>query len=156
MNKNKGRGFEIEIIEYDKSMREDVLRFYRELPAEDIYKRFFGVCKDFECYVDNLEGKDGIILVARYGERIIGVCEAYPVNESEWEVAIIVDKEFRRRGVGRRLLTEIALRIRDMGGRILFGIINRSNTEAIKACMKLGCKAESYDYQTVKLFYILQ
>ncbi len=155
MDKNNSGNLEIEILEYNKSMRKNIIEFYQGLPAEDVYKRFFGVCKDFECYVDNLERRDGIILVARHGKKIVGVCEAYPVNNHEWEVAIIVDKEFRRKGVGRRLLTEIALRIRDVGGRILFGIISRANTEAIKACMKLGCKAESYDYQTVKLYYVL-
>ena len=155
MDEKPRESLDIEILEYDKSLRRDIIKFYQSLPAEDVYKRFFGVCKDFECYVDNLDKKNGIIIVARYGERIIGVCEAYPVDDSEWEVAIIVDKRFRRKGVGRKLLTEIALRIREIGGRIIFGIISRSNVEAIKACKKLGCKSEAYDYQTVKLYYIL-
>ena len=155
MEKKVIDNIEIEIVEYDKSMSRSILSFYQNLPPEDVYKRFFGVCKDFECYVNNLDDKDGIILVAIYNGKVIGICEAYPVDKNEWEVAIIVEKSFRRKGVGRKLLTEIALRIREKGGKKLFGIISRSNIEAIKACKKLGCKAEPYDYQTVKLYYIL-
>jgi len=146
----------IRILKYDSSKhKSSLLKFYNSLSEEDRYKRFHGYFKDFEEYVNSLDGRQGVILLACDNDEIIGVCEAYPVSNEEWEVAIIVSRNYRKMGIGRRLLEEIAREVEKRGGKGLYGIVGRSNYEAIEFGRRVGCKVLDNDIYTVKIYFEL-
>jgi len=148
LNKN------VKIVKYKEEFKEKVLSFFKNLPYEDLYNRFHGSIKDFESYIHGWGKRNGIILIAFYGSRVIGICEAYPIDK-EWEAAIIVDREFRRRGVGKELLKRISKQIFDRGGKALYGLIHKGNRGAIEFSRNIGCKIIDIDSQTVKVYFDL-
>ena len=144
----------IKIVRYKREFKEAVIKFFNSLAYEDLYNRFHGSIKDFDNYIENWNKKRGIVLIAFYNSQVIGVCEAYPVND-EWETAIIIARDFRRHGIGRRLLEEISNAIAKEGGKAIYGIIHRSNRGAIEFGRRVGCKIADLDSQTVKVYFSL-
>jgi len=146
----------LQILEYiEERDRENLINFLKALPQEDLYKRFFTPKIDVEEYVSRIGGREGVILVAYYNNELIGLCEAYR-DDGEWETAIIIDRRFRRRGIGKEMLKEAAKLILKRGGRIIYGIIDRSNHSAIEFGKALGADIISLDSRTVKVVFKLE
>ena len=150
---NRNMKSSIIIKEYTLDYRDKVVNFFKNLLFEDLYKRFHGSIGDVEGYVDSFIERNGIILLAVKDNKVIGICEAYPAEESEWEVAIIVSREFRRIGVGKILMDKISAIIRERGGKGIYGIIGRDNMAAILFGKSLGCKISDLDSYTVKVYF---
>lgn len=145
----------IMIKKYTLDYRDKVIKFFKSLSFEDLYKRFHGSIGDIEGYVDSFMERNGIILLAVKNNQVIGICEAYPAEKSEWEVAIIVSREFRQMGVGKILMDKISDVVHGRGGTGIYGIIGRDNMAAILFGKSLGCKISDLDSYTVKVYFDL-
>ena len=146
---------DIIIRKYKSEYRDKVVKFFKSLSFEDLYKRFHGSIGDIEGYVDSFAKRNGIILLAINNDEVIGICEAYPVENDEWEVAIIVSRRFRRMGIGKILMDKISNIVHKKKGKGIYGIIGRDNIGAILFGKSIGCKISDLDSYTVKVYFDL-
>jgi ribosomal protein S18 acetylase RimI-like enzyme len=60
------------------------------------------------------------VYVVEMGNRIIGVCVLYPLDEMTIEIkAIAVDEAYQNQGIGKRMLSDAAVKAREKGCREL-------------------------------------
>lgn len=82
-------------------------------------------------------GKD-VLLVAKDGEKLVGMCIAYHMRHWAYCSALFVDKEYRRRGIGRMLL-EAAISQLKKNGIPFFGLlVEGKNADSQKFYQKVG------------------
>lgn len=98
--------------------------------AEDSYRRelFRQMCED------NRE----LVVIARLGNRAIGYALAEPIPFGAEVVSIAVSARFRGRGVGRRLMQRLLLRLQRQGIPRVFLMVREDNQPAINLYRSLG------------------
>jgi GNAT superfamily N-acetyltransferase len=79
--------------------------------------------------------------------RIVGVARfiALPDDPGAAEVAIAVDDEWQRRGIGRRLITELVGRARAEGVTRLLAYVSADNRPVLDWIARAGGIAEAHD-----------
>jgi GNAT superfamily N-acetyltransferase len=108
---------------------EKIYRFYSSLDQEDLYYRFFHM------YVISQEdarvlarGGDHVTVLAMCGEEVVGEGTVY----EDGEIALIVDKSYRNRGIGKRIIEDLIKIGREKGFERLTFYALRDNTAMIK------------------------
>ena len=78
-------------------------------------------------------------LAARAAGQLVGFAHGHPLAEGDYKLdKLYVDLDWQRRGIGGRLIAELARRARNHGVNRLVLRVNRRNQTAIDAYLKHG------------------
>jgi len=78
-------------------------------------------------------------LAARAGDVLVGFAHGHPLADGDYKLdKLYVDSDWQRRGIGGRLIGELAMRARELGYSRLALRVNRRNKQAIDAYLKHG------------------
>lgn len=139
-----------------------LLTFANDLIAEDTYLMLSGKKMTYaeeKKYVQNsldrMKKKEKIHLVATVGDRVVGSAEIRRGEKRKHhigEIGISVLKEFRREGIGRRLMSELIGQGKLLGLRMLMLHCFENNTAALALYKKFGfvmcgLTPEAYHYR---------
>jgi ribosomal protein S18 acetylase RimI-like enzyme len=90
----------------------EVAALFDRLSDVSVYHRFFSPRRAgpaFELrYLATVDGCAGYVLVAEYGDRVVGLARYHRTEPGHAVVGIVVDDAWQHRGVGRRLLVELS------------------------------------------------
>lgn len=89
--------------------------------------------------VRQLLARGDLWLAARAGETLIGFAHGHPLGAGDYKLdKLYVDGDWQRRGIGGRLIAELARHARAHGAERLVLRVNRQNQAAIDAYLKYG------------------
>ena len=89
--------------------------------------------------VRQLLARGDLWLAAREAGRLVGFAHGHPLEAGDFKLdKLYVDPDLQRRGVGGRLVAELAARARHHGFTRLVLRVNRGNRQAIDAYLKHG------------------
>jgi L-amino acid N-acyltransferase YncA len=142
-------GVTVEIRQMDRRDREAVLMFARSLPVEDLL--FLRVDITDPAVVDewfqNIESGGSTTLVAYNGARLVGYATVHR-NAAPWtrrvgEIRVNVARDYRTRGLGRTLTSEIFDVARGLGLKKLMAHMTTDQHGAQAAFRRLGFVPEA-------------
>ena len=128
---------------------EDAYRaILEDTSAEDRYCRFFHLVDHFDPdevhrFVETGPGMIGVI--AFDGETPLGAAHAALIDDASGELAIVVARAARRRGVGAALIDALIARLRERGVRRLIAYALRENHALEKLAKRTGFHVELAD-----------
>lgn len=106
-----------------------------------IEKENFSVPWSRKSFLETLGLPHAIYVVAEQEGQIAGYCGCYQILEEAEIVNVAVDKALRRKGIGRRMLTEL-MRLGEERGAFAYTLeVRSSNTPAIRLYESLGFKS---------------
>jgi len=146
-------GYKIKVRKANDNDREALISFYQSLDIETIYNRFLFVVKNFEPIVRKVTSEDnGFCVIAQFNDEIVGDGEAVFIEKPvRAEVAVVVKKEWRLKGIGTALilaLREIAV---EKGVKWGYATISLQNIAPLKIARKLNAEIRRIDISTVEV-----
>jgi len=90
--------------------------------------------------------KDDVLLVAKIGKKLIGMCMNQVNRDSAFNIGFFVEKGYRSQGVGKKLIDESIKRLRQKGVGFLMLLVDTKNNKARKFYNREGF------YQGFKFF----
>jgi len=145
-------GKEIEIWEPSMERLDQILKFVNDLAAEDTFLTFVPekpITRNEEeiwlkSTLNNIKNKKAFLIWAIYNNQIIGSCDINQGhshrNKHIGKLGIMVDKDFRREGIGRFLLEFIIEQAKKMKLNIVSLTVFSDNEPAISLYKKQGFK----------------
>jgi len=126
-----------------RESHQEVLRDYRPGDAEAMHELdvicFEPVFRFSRRTMRKLaEARGAITLLAEAEERLVGFTIVHVQDEWGYIVTLDVDPAWRRRGVAKRLMTEVEARARGAGASAMALHVFRENTGAIRFYEKSG------------------
>lgn len=111
---------------------------------EDRYCRFFHAVDHFDpAFIEeSVERTDAIGFIAFDGEEPLGTVHAIPIDEHTAELAIIVARRGRRRGLARSLMFRAIAEARAHGYGELIGYAMRLNVPFAALARSMGMKPD--------------
>jgi ribosomal-protein-alanine N-acetyltransferase len=88
-----------------------------------------------------LEGEGAIAIVAEGGRGLVAFAIGHVAGTQGHVVTIDIAAPERRRGLGRRILSELASRMAAAGARVVRLEVDRRNTDAIRFYERMGFRA---------------
>lgn len=154
------RKITVAVVEEPEDWREPVVAMYRRFDPED---RAQGIPPTGEAairdWVDRILG-GGINLVATHDERVVGHATLVPdtpdveppaeFGSIRWELAIFVEHEYQRSGIGRELLEHLLGHAEELGVEHVWLTVERWNTAAIALYHSVGFEdmgAERFEHE---------
>jgi GNAT superfamily N-acetyltransferase len=117
--------------------REALGRMLSRLSARTIYERFHAPYPSVPAWalagMVEADHDDKEALVAVVGAEIVGHAMYVRLGSGEAELAVVVEDGWRSRGIGRLLLSELALRARSRGIDLFTGPVLGENRRALGA-----------------------
>jgi GNAT superfamily N-acetyltransferase len=117
--------------------REVLGRILSQLSARTIYERFHAPYPSVPAWalagMVEVDHDDKEALVAVVGEEIVGHAMYVRLGSGEAELAVVVEDGWRSRGIGRLMLTELALKTRSRGIDHFTGPVLGENRRALGA-----------------------
>ncbi|NLY21394.1 MAG: GNAT family N-acetyltransferase [Tissierellia bacterium] len=129
-------------INFSPSMdfiKTDLLEEYEYLVYKEEIARLY-VNKGFENalqYDENKPNKEIIAIVAKDGDKIIGIAGATADSEILWQIGIDVISEYRFKGIGSSLVNRLASIILDMG-KVPYYAAEANNIASLKTAINAG------------------
>jgi len=117
---------------------EKILPLFRQLYHGDIGPNLQ------EVFVNLARGVGSCVLVAELKEKFVGTSIGNYCIDLDWEgkiarlQAIIVDEEYRNRGIGEALLHRFLVRAKQSGCRVVVARVNRENMKGSSFFEKLN------------------
>lgn len=106
--------------------------------AAEMERAYFGEPWSEQGFLEALEAPHTLFLTAVLGEKLVGYCGIY-LSLDEGEITnVAVLREYRGRGIGRRLLEELQRRTRILGVNTLFLEVRVSNESAVRLYESCG------------------
>lgn len=103
-------------------------------------QEYFGEPWSEQGFLEALKTPHALFLAAVWGEKLIGYCGVY-LSMDEGEITnVAVHRDYRRRGVGRRLLEELQRRTLELQVHTLFLEVRVSNESAVRLYESRGFK----------------
>jgi GNAT superfamily N-acetyltransferase len=149
-------GCEIEIRPLTAADREGIADAFSRLSERTRRRRFHGLASRLgERDLDRLTRidhhcREALVAIAPDTARIVGVARyiTLPRDPRAAEVAVAVDDEWQGRGIGRRLMSELAARARAEGITRLLAYVGTDNRRVIGWIARAGGVAEVRDGDT--------
>lgn len=146
------------IVPQDAPLLED---FHSRLSERTIYYRFFSAKRKLsEQEVRRftvVDYDDRVALVALIGGRLIGVARYDRLNDTDAEVAFVVEDAHQGRGIGSVLLEHIAAAARERGVRRFVAEVLAENRQMIRVFTDAGYSAtRSFESGTVSLTFPIE
>jgi len=89
-------------------------------------------------FLDSISNENNLFLVAAVDGAVAGYCGCYTVAWEGYICNVAVSKNFRRQGIGYKMLNELIMRAEDRGIFSLTLEVRVSNLPAINLYKKLG------------------
>lgn len=126
-----------------KNDKDKLLKMYKSLSDESIYRRFLGFSKffrtrDFNYIVNQVLSDDFICVIAEYNNDIVAEADLHARNHNE--LAVVVKDDFQGIGLGEALLKYLIDVAGKHGIRSFIAYTSTSNTPAIHIAQKYGCR----------------
>ena len=120
-----------------------LLKMYKSLSAESIYRRFLGFAKlfrthDFNYIVNQVLSDDFICVIAEYDNDIVAEADIHVKNSNE--LAVVVRDDFHGLGLGEAILKYLIDIAGKYGIKSFIAYTSTSNTPAIRIAQKYGCR----------------
>lgn len=96
-----------------------------ELWGDDKYKWFSK--KSLVKWIS--DPKDDVLLVARKNDTPVGMCMVFTLRDWAFCVGLFVEKEYRRKGLGKKLLGEAFRRLKAKGVESMMLLVDTKNKE---------------------------
>lgn len=104
-------------------------------------------------FTEYVEEDCGVVVVAEKGDKVVGVLLGSFCLDIDWEGktgkidAVFVDEEYRRKGVGSRLLQQFVSIAKKKGAKAVKSRVNDKNFDAQKFHESQGfSRAETFEY----------
>ncbi|KKQ74376.1 MAG: GCN5-related N-acetyltransferase [Berkelbacteria bacterium GW2011_GWB1_38_5] len=145
-------GKEIEIYEPSLDRLDQILKFVNDLSKEDTFLSFIPekpITKIEEelwlkSVLNNIKYKKAYVIWAICNDKIVGSCDVYQGGTARdkhvGKIGIMVDKNFRREGIGSFLLNLIIEHAKNMEMNIVSLTVFSDNNPAISFYKKVGFK----------------
>ena len=127
-----------------KEDEKKLLQFFQKLEEKDrlFLKNDVTDPKIIKAWAENIDYEHVIPILAEIGDRIIGDATLHRITTEEpadiGEIRIVIDKDFRRRGLGKRLAKEIYYLALSMKMNKLIAEVVEDQDHLIKTCETLG------------------
>jgi acetyltransferase len=95
-------------------------------------------------YLATAGGPDRFVVVAHTGREVVGIARYHRTSESNADVAVVVDDEWQRRGLARRMLRKLAIEAVRSGVRRFDMSILADNDAALGLLRKLAPQKEMH------------
>lgn len=92
----------------------------------------------YEDFLESFRNEHNSYLVAEQDDVIVGYCGYWGVGEEGYIYNVAVRKDYRRRQIGYRMLSELIIRAQEKGITALTLEVRRSNEAAIGLYERLG------------------
>jgi ribosomal-protein-alanine N-acetyltransferase len=92
----------------------------------------------YEDFLESFRNEHNSYLVAEQDDVIVGYCGYWGVGEEGYIYNVAVRKDYRRRQIGYRMLTELIIRAQEKGITALTLEVRKSNEAAIGLYERLG------------------
>lgn len=139
---------------------EALTSFLESLDADTIRRRFLAPIKEFSWYTKELAARNAIVVIAVHrngGEKIIASAEAVPTGEpSTVEAGIVVERSFRRIGLGKRLALAMYMELLKRGVARVRAYVHPDNGPALKLAEKLGFQRIPWEPGVVALELVVK
>lgn len=110
----------------------------------EIERQCFPTAWRREAYERELLNENARYLVARVGQRIVGYCGMWVIAPEAHITTLAVEPQYRRRGIGERLLAALLEAAQDMGADRATLEVRESNVAAQSLYRKYGFEAVAY------------
>ena len=145
------KGKEVEVVGPSIDRLDDFLGFINRLVAEDTFLTLTGKPKTLEeerlwlkSNIENMKIGKSFLAWVIYNNKIIGSCDVVRGGTRDFHVGTIglmVDKNFRREGIGQFLIEYIVKKAKDMDGLKMVKLFIFDDNEVAKTLyQKLGFK----------------
>lgn len=84
------------------------------------------------------EPKEDVLLVARDGARLVGMCMMSVIHDWAFCFGLFVEKTYRGKGIGKQLLAEAEKRLLSKGMRSYSLLVDIKNPKALKFYQREG------------------
>lgn len=115
---------------------------FSRLSDESRYRRFFSLsvrAPEWELeYLAGLDGHDRLALIALVDDRIVGLARFHRTEDGHADVAVAVEDVCQHRGVGRRLMQELARAARREGLSALDVSVLGENLPALRLIRRMA------------------
>jgi len=141
-----------------KTLQYDDFMLYRERIRDllvQIYDINFDVSHDYSINESNkkinlldeyIKTNQAVLIGAVDGEKLVGFIWIYKheyFGETRMHInQIIVDKEYKRKGIGKRLLEEAEKKAKELGIKVIDLFVSEKNAEAVNFYEKMGFVTE--------------
>lgn len=82
--------------------------------------------------------KEDVLLVAKDGSKLIGMCMMLHLRDWAFCAGLFVDKKYRRKGIGKKLVDEAGKRLKQKGVDNVILLVDVKNKEAEKFYTREG------------------
>lgn len=136
----------------DREDREIELHCYGESPVDDEYEALVEMYLDFDP-ADRAQGippieehrirswldvvLEGINVLAWHNDHVVGHAILVP-DDGRWELAIFVDQDYQRNGIGRRMIDALLAEALDRGAERIWLTVERWNHPAVNLYRDVG------------------
>ncbi len=127
---------------------ESIQRFVRALSSQSRYERFFVPLHQLtEPMLERITQADGgdtaVMLALDERAEVVGMAQYEVIEDAEAEVAVMVDEAWRRVGLAKLLLSDLAVVIAAAGITHVRADILRENRAAIALARQVGCVVDT-------------
>ncbi|HLY34919.1 MAG TPA: GNAT family N-acetyltransferase [Jatrophihabitantaceae bacterium] len=117
---------------------DELVAMHERCSPQTRYARWHGHTKRFpQSYLARLLADD-IAVVARRDGMLIGLGSAARVDSVTWEIGLLVEDGWQRRGVGGQLLTEIVELAHDEGAKVIRAEVLEQDAGLLQPLRALG------------------
>lgn len=152
-------GIHVRLRVANKNDAGKLLKMYKSLSAESIYRRFLGFTKffrtrDFNYIVNQVLSDEFICVIAEYNDDIVAEADIHVKNSNE--LAVVVRDDFQGKGLGEAILKYLLDVAGKHGIKSFIAYTSTSNTPAIRIAQKHGCKIKYLGGNELMIEYNLQ
>jgi GNAT superfamily N-acetyltransferase len=117
---------------------DELLAMHDRCSADTRYGRWHGHTKRFPAaYLQRLLDED-LAIVARQSDTLIGLASAAHVRARTWELGLLVEDAWQRRGVGGQLLIEVIAALRSAGAEAIHAEVLDRDARLLDPLRRLG------------------
>ena len=123
--------------------RDELRAMFERLSPDSRYRRFLSSAASFDVALRNVLDLDYVhrdAIVATIDDRIIGLaeCRAFRRSPADVEVAVTIDDDFHRRGLGREMLDLVIDRALRNGARTVHASVLAENRPMLELLYKIA------------------
>lgn len=122
----------------------DVVAMYDRCSPDSTYRRWHGQVREFPALFANALLRGRLALVARRAGTVVGLADAGVPAPGTYEIAILVEDAWQRRGVGTELLAGLVSEARARGAHTLRADVLSEDRGLLAPLHRIGPMATTF------------